>query len=60
MNQPQIFDIIIIGAGIAGLGTYEYLLNNLRTPLTMKILESRDRVGGRIYTASINNKDLQR
>ncbi|MEM9721155.1 MAG: NAD(P)/FAD-dependent oxidoreductase [Bacteroidota bacterium] len=40
-------DIVIIGAGLSGL-TLAYLLQEQKIPC--KILEARDRVGGRIFT----------
>ena len=44
MNQ---YDIIVLGAGVAGLAAAEVLGNaNLR----VAVLEARDRVGGRIHT----------
>lgn len=40
-------DILIIGAGIAGLAAARYLVEN---GFDVTILEGRDRIGGRIYT----------
>ena len=41
-------DVLIIGAGIAGIAAGEYLTKNGFTDF--KILESTDRIGGRIWT----------
>jgi monoamine oxidase len=40
-------DIIVIGAGVAGLATTRVLS---QAGLTVDLLEARDRIGGRIYT----------
>ncbi len=40
-------DVLILGAGLTGL-TLAYRLRNL--PITVKIVEARDRIGGRIKT----------
>ena len=41
-------NVLIIGAGIAGIAAAEYLTRNGFTDF--KILEATDRVGGRIWT----------
>ena len=43
--------VLIVGAGIAGVSTAEYLTKNGFTDF--KILESTSRVGGRIWTIDI-------
>eukprot|EP00347_Sterkiella_histriomuscorum_P014422 403360925 len=54
-HQPQnTFEVIIIGAGISGLSAANYLKNK-NYHKSLKILESRDRVGGRIYTVPQEN-----
>ena len=45
MNRPS--DVLIIGGGIAGLTTARHLTG---AGLSVKLLEARDRLGGRIYT----------
>jgi monoamine oxidase len=45
MDAP--FDVVIIGAGIAGLAAGRLLASAGRR---VAILEARDRVGGRIHT----------
>jgi monoamine oxidase len=47
MERPNEFDIIIIGAGAAGLAASMELSKAGKKVLT---LEARDRIGGRIYT----------
>lgn len=45
-NRTDNADVIIIGAGIAGLAARELQAQNLQ----VLILEARDRLGGRIWT----------
>jgi monoamine oxidase len=50
-SKNQIYDVIIIGAGVAGLAcAYELLKNNLK----VLIIEGRNRIGGRILTSDQN------
>ena len=44
--------MIILGAGLSGLITAHYLMSK---GLTVKVLESRDRIGGRIHTIVSEN-----
>src|SRR5215212_7649157 len=43
------FDVIIIGAGAAGLMAAKILSEN---KITVCVLEARNRIGGRVYTVS--------
>ena len=47
MEQPDVFDAIIIGAGAAGLAAASELRAN---GSSVVIVEARGRVGGRIFT----------
>lgn len=47
LSQEQIYDVIVIGAGIAGLAAANTLM---KKGLKVKVLEARDRIGGRIFT----------
>lgn len=47
---PSSYKVIILGAGIAGLGAAHYLQEHGITSYI--ILEARDRVGGRAHTIS--------
>src|SRR3974390_2381018 len=47
MSLPSEVDVAIIGAGAAGLGAARALANS---PLSLIVLEARDRVGGRGHT----------
>jgi monoamine oxidase len=47
MDQPEMFDAIIIGAGAAGLAAANELRANGRSVV---VIEARGRVGGRIFT----------
>lgn len=44
-------NVLIVGAGIAGIAAGEYLTRNGYTDF--KILEASDRVGGRIWTLNL-------
>src|SRR3954449_1443543 len=41
-------DVIIVGAGVAGVATARELANQ---GLTVTVLEARDRIGGRVFSA---------
>ena len=45
--MPDLFDVIVIGAGASGLTAAEQLG---KSGLKVMILEARDRIGGRMYT----------
>jgi len=47
MRLPFFIDVAIIGAGAAGLGAARALADS---PLSVAILEARDRIGGRAWT----------
>lgn len=49
-------NVLIIGAGIAGIAAGEYLTKNGFTDF--KILEATDRVGGRIWTLQLGRWPL--
>jgi monoamine oxidase len=49
-------DVVIVGAGIAGLITARELS---RTRLTVVVLEARDRLGGRVWTDRRLGRDLE-
>ncbi len=42
------FDVVIVGAGLAGLTAAKYLYDAGCTNIT--ILEARNRIGGRVFT----------
>ncbi|CAF1222670.1 unnamed protein product [Rotaria sordida] len=48
-GDNQIFDVVIIGAGPAGIAA-AIDLKKASTSISMTILEARNRVGGRVYT----------
>ncbi len=49
--QIEKVDVLIIGAGLSGL-TAAYALHQQKPELNLRILEARDRIGGRILTVS--------
>lgn len=55
LNENNVYDCIVIGAGIAGL-TAAYELH--KAGLRVLILESKDYVGGRIQTISTDQKHV--
>lgn len=52
-EEPEVWDVIIVGAGIAGLATAEELA--AQGVERVLIVEARDRVGGRIWTDTIGD-----
>ncbi|XP_028401719.1 amine oxidase [flavin-containing] B-like [Dendronephthya gigantea] len=51
--EEEIFDVVIVGAGISGLSA-AYLLHQQHDELKTVVLEARDRVGGRTHTLENN------
>ena len=52
MNEtPATADVIVVGAGLAGLNAARKLVQQ---GLTVRVLEARDEVGGRTKTVQIN------
>ena len=49
--------VLIVGAGISGL-TAADVLHKVSNFITCEILEARDRIGGRIYTAKLGSEEL--
>ena len=56
MNSKTNPKIVIVGAGIAGLTTAYHLH---KCGLDVEVYEARNRVGGRIFTAHINDKIVE-
>ena len=54
--EEEIFDVVIVGAGISGLSA-AYLLHQQFGELKTVVLEARDRVGGRTHT--LENKEVK-
>jgi len=52
-NKNTNYDVLIIGAGLTGL-TLAYLLRE--SGLSIKIIEARNRIGGRIFTKGYDSK----
>jgi monoamine oxidase len=49
-TPPSLLDVIIVGAGLSGLQA-ALTLTKANPPLTYLILEARDRIGGKTFTA---------
>lgn len=50
-QDEELYDVIVIGAGISGLAAANYLKEQGLNKI--KIVEARDRVGGRVYSANL-------
>ena len=57
MEFVEEYDVIIVGAGMAGLGAAQYLCNN--SNLRMLTLEARDRPGGRTHTVESHKCNMK-
>jgi flavin-dependent dehydrogenase len=55
-NIEQIYDVIIIGAGIAG-SSAAYCLKRKKTALNLLVIEGRDRCGGNKTTFKKNDNN---
>lgn len=50
----QVFDVVVIGAGISG-SYAAYLMSKRCKDLKILVVEAKDRVGGRTFTAEVNS-----
>ena len=59
LDQPSdcLYDAVVIGAGYAGLIAARDLSNNAHAKVLL--LEARDRIGGRTWTASAFGENLE-
>lgn len=55
MSLPAFVDVVIVGAGAAGLAAARALSHQ---PLTIAVLEARDRIGGRAWTIRFQGEGL--
>ncbi|KAF8386791.1 hypothetical protein PRIPAC_75933 [Pristionchus pacificus] len=55
-HQKEQFDVIVVGAGLAGLTTARELLKK-EHGLKVLVLEGKDRVGGRTLTVDVKTGD---
>ena len=55
-DDSNVYDVIIVGAGISGLSAADYLIDIGKDIL---VLEARDRVGGRIWSHSWNGITIE-
>lgn len=53
--MEHIYDVIVIGAGISGIGASSILS---KAKCDHIILESRDRIGGRIYSKKLDGATI--
>lgn len=51
-QETESFDVVVIGAGLSGLAAARKLLNAGKS---VRILEARDRVGGRVENQALKN-----
>lgn len=50
-NNNNIYDVLVIGAGASGLSAGQIFRDN---GLSYKIIEGRDRIGGRVYSTDFH------
>jgi monoamine oxidase len=58
----MIYDLVVIGGGIAGLNTIYQYLKEFKKPLSIPkilLLEAQPRIGGRVYTVKKNNQTYE-
>ena len=55
MGESEIFDVVVIGAGFAGLVAARDLIEAGRRVV---VLEGRDRAGGRTYSSTFPGTDV--
>ena len=55
MGESEIFDVVVIGAGFAGLVAARDLIESGHRVL---VLEARDRPGGRTYSSTFPGTDI--
>lgn len=56
-NKEHYYKVIIIGAGVAGLSAANHLISNGITDI--KILEARNRIGGRIISIPLDTQRVE-
>ncbi|RWS02252.1 peroxisomal N(1)-acetyl-spermine/spermidine oxidase-like protein 1 [Dinothrombium tinctorium] len=59
MNANPTFDVIVIGAGIAGISTVYHLINEYNYKGKLALLDARARIGGRIDGMVIDDKHVE-
>ena len=52
VDEPERLDVLVVGAGAAGLGAARRLVDDGVASLTVAVLEARDRLGGRTCTVT--------
>ena len=57
--SPDVREVCVIGAGIAGLAAAIEMAKNATSPLNIRLIEASDMVGGRIKTVLTENNDVQ-
>jgi len=55
MIQAKTYDVIVLGAGVAGLASARTLTEAGKNVL---LLEARDRVGGRVWSVPVEGSEL--
>lgn len=57
-DTQDLIDVVVIGAGASGLRCASNLLRDGGNKVSIKVLEARDRIGGRIHTVTESKTDL--
>lgn len=54
--KDEIFDVVVIGAGFAGITAARELKNH---GYKVVVLEARDRIGGRVWTSELEGHKVE-
>ena len=58
INDPNLYDVIVVGGGMAGLGALSALAVNYSMSNTL-LIEGAERLGGRVYTIPFGSNYIE-